>query len=84
MEADHANDRPILRGWIQIADYLGVSIRTAQTLHQEWRLPVARCLSKRVLTSTRLVHDWEAGLMEARRVVASYGLRLRCGTCQRL
>jgi hypothetical protein len=48
----------VLRTWRSIAQYLGVSDRTARRWHQRFRLPVVRCIGRRVFTSTGVLDHW--------------------------
>ena len=49
-----------LRGWKQIADYLRVSIRTAQNMEKDQRLPVRRGagIKGQVFALTNEVEEW--------------------------
>jgi predicted site-specific integrase-resolvase len=48
----------VLRTWRSIAQYLGVSERTARRWHKRFRLPVVRLVGKRVFTSTGAIDHW--------------------------
>jgi hypothetical protein len=52
----------ILRGWKEIAYYLGVSIQTAKNWEKDRGLPVIRCKPyttfKKTFTSSSLIDQW--------------------------
>ena len=50
----------MLVGWREIAEYLRVSVDTAQRWNRRAQLPVDRVVGRRVRTSTGLIDRWIA------------------------
>ena len=50
-------DKPILNGWKEIAEFLGVHIETAQKWAKEMGLPVS-CIGRKVLASRNAIEAW--------------------------
>lgn len=64
LEGVTVTDQKELSGWRQIADYLGVSVRTAQAYEQSWGLPIRRLPGKkgRIWATTADLAAWKERL----------------------
>ncbi len=51
-------DDPILTGWKQIAQFLHVSIRTAQRLHKEKTLPIKSVMNNIIMATKDDLQKW--------------------------
>ncbi len=62
----------VLHSWRRIAEYMGVSERTARRWHESYRLPVVRMVGKRVFTSTSAIDNWVRQVDAVERTVREY------------
>jgi hypothetical protein len=58
-----------LRGWKEIADYLGVTVRAAQKWEKERGLPVSRLTGQkgRIFASLRELESWKKSIINNRK-----------------